>query len=132
MARLSLDLFCGALIAVAAASGCDEYGARIYSAHPYRAGRNCLQRSIAIGVVQAGQLAATCPGQCLLLDETLYVSSVCPPVPVRARPVTAEESPACAAALALLASEAWCERPDAGAESADAAPADGSARAAFR
>lgn len=122
MARLSRDLCCRGLLAAAAAYGCSEYGARIYSAHPYRAGGACLEPSLAIGVVQAGQLAATCAGRCLLLDETLYVSSVCPPVPVRASPVSPDESPACAEALALLEAKSWCEPADAAGENADAAP----------
>lgn len=117
MARLSLALCSSALLALAAA-GCSEYGARIYSAHPYRAGRSCLERSVAIGVVQAGQLPATCPGQCLLLDETLYVSNVCPPNPARAELVDPANSSACAEALGLLGSQSWCEPPD----PADAAP----------
>lgn len=120
MACCALDLCCGGLLV--AALGCSEYGARIYSAHPYRPGRGCLEASLAIGVVQAGQLASTCAGHCLLLDETLYVSSLCPPAPVRARPITPETSPACAEALALLDSQSWCE-PGAGA-GADAAPMD--------
>lgn len=122
MARRSLKLRCRALLALAVASGCSEYGARIYSAHPYRAGRGCLEPSVAIGVVQAGQLASSCAGQCLLLDETLYVSSVCPPIPGRAEPVDPEKSAACAEALGLLDAQNWCERPDAAGESSDAAP----------
>jgi hypothetical protein len=61
-----------------------------------------------------------------LLDETLYVSNVCPPAPVRARPLAPETSPTCADALGLLDSQSWCERPEAAGEGADAAPMDGS------
>jgi len=125
MARRAL-CFSG-LLAAALAYGCSEYGPRIYSAHPYRAGRGCLEASVAIGVVQAGQLASTCAGQCLLLDETLYVSNVCPPTPIRARPVAPDESSPCADALALLDSESWCEAAESRGESADAATMDGSA-----
>jgi hypothetical protein len=128
MARRSLELRCRPLLVlpvllVPAAYGCSEYGDRIYSAHPYRAGRGCLEHSLAIGVVQAGQLPANCPGQCLLLEETLYVSNVCSPTPLRAEPVDPAKSSACAEALGLLDSRSWCEPPDAGA-SADAAPLD--------
>lgn len=122
MQRRSLELLCHALLALAVASGCSEYGARIYSAHPYRAGRGCLEPSLAIGVVQSGQLASTCAGQCLLLDETLYVSNVCPPIPARAVLVAPEKSAACAEALGLLDAEDWCERSDAAGQSSDAAP----------
>jgi hypothetical protein len=128
MTRRCLALCCGGWLVASALQACGEYGARIYSAHPYRAGRPCLEPSLAIGVVQAGELAATCPGRCLLLDETLYVSSVCPPAPVRARSVEADASPACADALALLDSQSWCEPAESPDESGDAgAPSDAAA-----
>jgi hypothetical protein len=110
-------------------AACSEFGPRVYTAHPYRAGQGCLAPSIPIGIVRAEELASSCASVCLFLDETLYVSDVCAPYPARALPAP-EGSADCARALALRAAEAWCEAPppqlsDAGA--LDGAPADSQA-----
>ena len=88
-------------------AGCEEYGDRIYTAHPYRAEAACLEPSVPIGIVKAANLPVTCEPVCLLLDGTLYVSGVCPPQPERAR-VFAPEAPECASAATLLRSETFC------------------------
>ena len=103
---------CLAVLAFAG-SGCDEYGPRIYTARSYRAGAGCLELSTAIGVVRAGELHASCPEACLSLDDALYVSTVCPPLPARALPVK-PEVPGCALALAAFRAESTCGVRDAG------------------
>jgi hypothetical protein len=104
---------------VLCAAGCEEYGPRIYTAHPYRAGDTCLERSVPLGVVKAAELAATCEPVCLLLDEAMYVSRVCPPLPGRAIELAAEPGSDCASAASLARARAFCASappaPDAGA-----------------
>jgi hypothetical protein len=92
---------------VLAAGGCEEYGPRIYTAHPYRAEAACLEPSVPIGIVKAADLPVQCEPVCLLLDATLYVSSVCPPQPERALRL-APDAPDCAAAATLLRTETFC------------------------
>jgi len=99
-------------------SGCEEYGPRIYTARLYRVGARCLESYTPIGVVQAGELHANCPRQCLSLDTELYVSQVCQPLPERAVPVN-PETPACALALAAFDARATCGVPDAGVDAGD-------------
>jgi hypothetical protein len=110
---------------VLAAVGCEEYGQRIYTAHPYRAAAACLEPSVSIGIVKAADLPVTCEPVCLLLDGALYVSSVCPPQPERAQ-VLAPDAPDCAAAATLLRTEAFCASLPAALESLpDASALDG-------
>jgi hypothetical protein len=103
--------------------GCDDFGPRIYSAHPYRAEAGCIERSIVLAVVRAGELPATCAPVCLSFDAELYVSTLCAPYPANAVVVTSEEEPACPAALAALEVSAACDAElglDAGFSSPDA------------
>jgi hypothetical protein len=110
---------------VLAAPSCEEYGPRIYTAHPYRAAAACLEPSVSIGIVKAADLPVTCDPVCLLLDGALYVSSVCPPQPGRAL-VLAPDAPDCAAAATLLRTETFCASPPADLESLpDASTLDG-------
>jgi hypothetical protein len=119
--RLALLLpIAGAL----AGPSCDEYGQRIYTARPYRAGAPCLDPSVPIGAVKAGELPATCGPRCLWVDTTLYVSTVCPPLPARARETMPDATPGstrdpssgpgiapagqCALALALYEAQVFC------------------------
>jgi hypothetical protein len=90
------------------APGCEEYGPRIYTAHPYQAAARCIEASVAIGVVRTGELASSCAPQCLLLDSAVYVSVVCAPYPPRALVLDPRTSSDCAAALDVLESEAYC------------------------
>ena len=103
---------CLAVVALASSS-CEEYGPRIYTARLYRVGARCLEPYTPIGVVQAGELRATCERQCLSLDAQLFVSTVCPPLPARVETVNAEV-PVCALALGAFDALATCGVSDAG------------------
>jgi hypothetical protein len=90
-------------------AGCDDFGPRIYSAHPYRAQEGCVERSIVIAVVHADELPATCAPVCLSFEGALYVSTLCAPYPARAAVIAPEEDPVCPAAIAALAADAVCD-----------------------
>ncbi|MGC4091045.1 MAG: hypothetical protein QM756_24855 [Polyangiaceae bacterium] len=89
-------------------TACEESGPRVYTArlfHPADAGAACLDAYTPIGLVEAGDLGASCDAVCLWQGDELYVSTVCPPLPAtfeREDPVASSE---CQAALALLADE---------------------------
>lgn len=108
--RLALE--CLAMLALGSAH-CEEYGQRVYTARLYRVEAACLEPSVPIGVVQAAELRASCDPQCLSLDGELYVSVVCPPLPVRASTL-GPEVPACALALAAHGARSTCDDADAG------------------
>ena len=94
-----------ALVAAAAlvsTAGCDEAGPRVYTAQLYAVESGCLETYAPIGLVEAESVSSLCERVCLLLDEALYVSTVCPPYPAQAG-VEPEDSPACAAARAAPA-----------------------------
>lgn len=111
---------------------CEEYGPRIYTAHPYQEGAACLAPSVPIGVVTAAELPASCEPVCLLLDQALYVSRVCRPLPARAVEAAPGTGPACALATALLTSGALCAAPPLGSDAgfSGASPLDAALPAA--
>ena len=78
---------------------CSETGPRVYTAQPYDAEATCLGEYEALGLVEADELPANCLPTCLAVSGAVYVSTLCPPYPDLATPLTAEESEDCAAAL---------------------------------
>lgn len=66
---------------------------------------HCLGPYAPIGVVDAEVLRATCEPACLTLNDTLYVSELCAPYPAEAALVSADDSPDCAEALALVGAD---------------------------
>lgn len=89
----------GALVSTVS---CDEAGPRVYTAQRHATESGCLETYAPIGLVEAEAVSSLCGPVCLLLDEALYVSSVCPPYPAQAS-VEPEDSAACAAARAAPA-----------------------------
>jgi hypothetical protein len=105
----------GALGCLAAAAwGCDGSGPRVYTAQRHAVEAGCLETYAPIGLVEAEAVSSLCPPVCLRLGEDLYVSTVCPPYPAEAS-VEAEDSEACAAALAAPSCDEAVETPDAAA-----------------
>lgn len=80
-------------------AACSDTGPRVYTAQPYDADAACLGEYEAIGLVEADELPANCAHTCLSVSETVYISTLCPPYPDQATPLTAAESEDCAAAL---------------------------------
>jgi hypothetical protein len=91
-----------ALMLAGICGGCDESGPRVFTAQHYRADLGCLETYAPLGLVEAGPVGALCAPVCLVQDEELYVSTVCPPYPATAslgEPASADCAPALAAAL---------------------------------
>jgi hypothetical protein len=118
--RRASPLLIAAFAGVGAWPACNEPGPRVYTAQPFDPERICLEAYEAIGLVTAEALPSSCEAVCLLVDEQLYVSTVCPPYPLEASILSQDLSPECAGALDAFDQELACDEADAGA--ADAAP----------
>ena len=104
-----------ALMLAGICGGCDESGPRVFTAQHYRADLGCLETYAPLGLVEAGPVGALCAPVCLVQDEELYVSTVCPPYPAEASPAE-PESAGCAAALAAGPCDDATASPDAAPE----------------
>lgn len=109
-----------AVVLGACATGCEDFGPRVYTAQLFQADPGCLEAYTPIGLVQAKDLGSECEPVCLRLGDALYVSTVCAPYPAEAS-IEGADVEECAAALAAL-DGASCE--ESGAEDAgtDAIP----------
>lgn len=86
-------------------AGCADSGPRVYTAQPFDAEAGCLGEYEAVALVEADELPANCPATCLDIGGTLYVSTVCPPLPDSATELLPEDDESCAAALAAATCE---------------------------
>jgi len=100
-----------AFVLLVAGAACDPSGPRIYTARAYDPSARCLADYAPLGLVQAGDLGASCDPVCLQVGDALYVSTVCPPYPASASSLAADD-PTCRAALAALAADASCSASD--------------------
>lgn len=103
---------------------CDGWGPRIYTAQAYDPDASCLAGYAPLGLVEADELGASCDPVCLRLDETLYISTVCPPYPSDALVEDARTSPDCALALGLREAEVSCDAEETPEEASDASTSD--------
>jgi hypothetical protein len=136
MASSYVSLALVVALSVQALIACSGPDARVYTARKYDAAAACIEGSIPVGVVHVESLPSTCDPVCMLVDDALYVSTVCAPYPARANLVGPEETADCGLAIALLEADARCTDDvlaptDAGTGDAsttaavDAAPSDG-------
>ena len=107
-----------ALLALAAgacilhASGCKNDGTHVYLGQFYLEGRDCLGTPSALDVLE-GEASGNCNAICLVQlraegGRTVYVSSMCPPLPPAVEFDPSGTDPRCAAALAALARNDTC------------------------
>jgi len=99
----------GTLVGLSVALSCKESGPRVYTAQAYDVEVGCLETYAPLGLVEAEDVGAECDPVCLLLDDTVYVSTVCAPYPAETSLEDPAESPECVAALAALVAEAYCD-----------------------
>ncbi len=90
------------------AAGCDDGGPRVFTAQLYDAEADCLGTYTPIGRVEAEDFPGDCAPTCLRLDSELYLSTLCGPYPDTTT-LEPPDSETCAAALAALSAEAFCE-----------------------
>jgi len=91
------------------AAACDDSGPSVYTARAYQAADACLDAYTPIGLVDVGALSALCAPTCLMIADSLYVSTLCPPYPAEATAVSASAAPSCGDALALLKADTTCK-----------------------
>jgi hypothetical protein len=90
--------------------GCDASTPCIYTARLYHADANCLDAYEPIGLVDADELGAACPGVCLReASGALYVSTLCPPYPSTFEVVEPAMGSDCVSAVQLEASGGSCD-----------------------
>ena len=95
-----------ASLALALAS-CEDVRSYVYTAMAYDPVNACVNAYAPVEVVQGEGASATCAPICLTVGSTLYVSTMCPPLPDIATAVP-DDAAACQQALDAEAQEASC------------------------
>ncbi len=104
---MKLRLLFGLAVVVALAASCEDVRSYVYSARKYDATNACLNDYAAVEVVSGSGAEAYCPPTCFSVAGTIYVSTMCPPLPAAATALPADASP-CSDALDAGAQEASC------------------------
>jgi hypothetical protein len=122
-----------ALLVVASAVGllgafvsCDDDDRYVYTARRFDEANACLGPFTPIERVIGEGADVKCAPTCLTFKDVLYVSPVCPPLPVDATEVSADD-PRCVAAVEAFEAETFCDAPadeDAGDEDEDGGDVD--------
>lgn len=121
--RRALSLLAAASVAVVAFVACEDDSRYVYTARKYDAVNGCLTDYKAIETVPGRGVSVRCPVACLTVDDAVYVSPVCPPLPANAEALDSTD-PQCQAALDANARNALCSGGDTESE-ADGGEEDG-------
>ena len=122
----------GAIVAGSGSTSCIATESYVYTAQKYDETNDCLVDYTAIETVNGSAVSATCPAACMMVGDALYVSTVCPPLPVIATPVDLDGgdpaiAAACRAALAAAERGGTCDDPvEGGADASEDGARDGS------
>lgn len=73
----------------------------VYTAQAYDADNDCIEAASSLALVEESSVSANCSAVCLDFNDTLYVSTLCPPYPDGATKLSPADSAACNAALAV-------------------------------
>jgi hypothetical protein len=95
-------------LGAASLAACLRTESYVYTAQRYDPGADCVESSTPVELVDGPGVGTLCPAMCLTVGSDLYVSTMCPPLPVIAM-ATAEGEGDCTAALAALAQGASCD-----------------------
>lgn len=99
------------LLAAAFAACLDEQARYVYTAQRYDPTLGCLEDYAAVETVPGDSVSSVCPITCLSANASVYLSTVCPPVPAIATELDAR-SPECQEALDAARLEASCSAPE--------------------
>jgi len=102
---IGLGLCC---LTAATTTSCQSSAPSVYTARAYEPDAKCLDDYTSVGLVDVGSLSAECDPACLEVGGTLYVSTVCPPLPDEATAVSPADSQPCVDALALYKADTTC------------------------
>ena len=92
---------------VALVVACESVRSYVYTGQKYEPESGCLDGYTAVEIVPGEGVSGTCAPICFTVGTTLYLSTVCPPLPSVATAVPADAA-ACLAALDAAAQEASC------------------------
>ena len=113
-----------ALGAIAATGACEETASYVYTARRYDPDAACLEPYRPVEVVDGPGAAATCRASCIAVGEDVFVTAMCPPLPLNATELDFD-SEVCVAARG--ASSVTCGEPEEGAGGDGAAPSEAGA-----
>jgi len=116
----------GSLLQAGGLASCLTTESYVYTARQYDPAADCLNAYAAVEVVSGSGARSTCRAACLTVGPDLYVSTMCPPLPVIATAVAADAGD-CIAALAALKRGGTCDEPGDGGADADGGALDGEA-----
>ncbi len=100
----------GAALLGGGVTSCLTTQSYVYSAQKYDPAGDCLESYAAVEVVNGTGTSSACPAACLTVGADLFVSTMCPPLPVIATAVPADAGD-CIAALAAAKRGGTCEEP---------------------
>ena len=103
-------------------ASCNDAETYLYFAQKYDPVGDCVNAYAPVETVNGSGAGAFCAPSCLTVGADLYVSTMCPPVPVIATSVPDDAGP-CIAAIAARRRGGTCDNPGEG--GADAAEAGG-------
>jgi hypothetical protein len=121
--RLAL-LVVAVLLLVAAAASCEDQRSYVYSAQKFEADKGCLDTYTTVEVVQGAGANATCAPTCMSVGDSVFVSTMCPPLPAVATALPTDASP-CLEALDAEVQEASCANAGSGDDGGGEAGDDG-------
>lgn len=114
-----LRLLAALAIPAGVAVACEESNQHVYTGQRWNDALQCLDDYAPIEMVPGADVSSTCPATCFAVDEELYVTTLCGPLPGNATAVPLGTSP-CKEALAAMAKGASCSAPDAASEEPEA------------
>lgn len=95
---------------IGAFASCDDDDRYVYTARRFDEANACLGAYTPVERVVGEGADVKCAPTCLTFRDAFYVSPVCPPLPVDALEVSADD-PRCQAALEAFRTETLCDAP---------------------
>jgi hypothetical protein len=114
MAVAAALLGAGAAGAALGSGACIRTESYVYSAQKYDPAADCLAAYAPVELVTGSGASATCPATCLTVGSDLYVSTMCPPLPVIATSVDSDAGDCIAALAAAMRDGGACGAGDRG------------------
>lgn len=98
------------VVAVATIVACEEEERYVYTARRFDEANGCLRAYSPVERVVGEGADVKCAPTCFTFKDALYVSPVCPPLPVEATEVP-EDDARCVAAVEAFETETFCDAP---------------------
>jgi hypothetical protein len=99
--------FAGCMVALGSIVACEDDDRYVYTGRRFDEANACLGPYVPVERVVGKGADVKCAPVCLTFKDALYVSPVCPPIPVEATEL-AEDDPRCVAAIEAFDSDTTC------------------------